>query len=156
MKVVIFCLIFILVIYAMSWVVDQNARKRDVPNAPTFRQLDFESSQNDFVAVEVGEDWKQAQWVTNFSWAPSAKIESRRMKCYVWQTSLKSRRGTTLVVSLDTFELPWTLSFANDHLLIASIGNHRGPSFRKDEFDDKSLRHLTRFLQNIKQKSRSS
>lgn len=149
MKVLFLILAFLAGIWSW-WFQELLARKNQLPKAPTFRQLAWESCQPNFQSIPIDDRWHN-QPATFFSEPPTMMLGSDMLRCHVWQTVREGfPTGTTVIVWRKGLEFPWTISFVGDDMVMANVGDTRGARFLSWSLKAEDRAFLRTFLSNIR------
>jgi len=130
----------------MNILMEKRARAQQLHKAPTLRQLAYSAAQHDFKNVSIDERW-QDQPATSFPEAPTAMMQSPSLRCYIWKSD--DMKALTLIAWWTQKPLPWTITFTDGHLLLASVGNAQGPRFSRRQLTKDETRFLDQLRQNI-------
>lgn len=149
METLIYIAAALVLLYLNIYFQEQYARRTQLGKAPTFRQLAFESAQTDFRQIPLNDRWRD-QPVTNFDEPPTMMLASSNMQCHVWRSAEPNTvPAVTLIVWWKGLEFPWTITFLDRNLVLASIGGPQGARFRGKEFPLEEQRSLQQFFENV-------
>ncbi len=135
-------------LYLMNRTWEQMARRHQRPHAPSFEDLASAAGNGLRRIGKTG--WQQ--FCTAFPDAPNASLAADQIRFDVWWTRRDDgRTAWTLIASQKGKRYPWTMTFIDSGLVIASIGGPTGARFRQNELSAVDLRHLNSLYEKVTQ-----